>query len=318
MAIESPTPKQLLVESIIWFSIGLVLFIGRLCSRRLLKGSWKNLGLDDGLMVLTFVFYTVLLILLQLAIRHGTNQMQPHEIPAVLADPAKIRDRIYGSKVIVGSNQAYLLTLWGTKSCMLALYYRMTANTSAQTVVKFVMGYTILWFLIIEITYLTICRPFSQYWAIIPSNPQCYNYNIGCILVTVGNVSSDLLMLGIPIPFVLHSQLPPMKQAALVGTFSLGLFVIVAAVLGKAYNFALPKVTIFLLWDVRETSTAVFVANLICLWPLARKLFGWRSFLRGTSGRQTGLSGGKADDGHIQMNHRDGYGDLASVEDGRV
>jgi hypothetical protein len=66
-------------------------------------------------------FYTSLLILLQFSVRYATNEINPSDIPTVLADPKQVSDRIYGSKIVVGSNQAYLLTLWGVKACLLTL-----------------------------------------------------------------------------------------------------------------------------------------------------------------------------------------------------
>ncbi len=112
------------------------------------------------------------------------------------------------------------------------------------------------------------------------SNPQCANYFIYCIIQMVFNVSSDLLMLAVPIPFVIGAQVSRAKKVLLVGIFSLGVFVILAAVLNKVYNFTEPNVTVYMVWDIRETSTAVYVANLMCCWPLAKKVLGMSKYLR--------------------------------------
>jgi hypothetical protein len=58
---------------------------------------------------------------LQFSSRYATNQLDAADLPAVLADPKEVADRIYGSKIVVGSNQSYLLTLWGVKACLLTL-----------------------------------------------------------------------------------------------------------------------------------------------------------------------------------------------------
>jgi hypothetical protein len=82
----------------------------------------------------------------------------------------------------------------------------------------------------------------------------------------------------------------------LIGIFSLGIFVILAAVLNKYYNFALPNFTVYMVWDIRETSTSIMVANIMCLWPLIRKITGWSTFLRHSTGSNsrslTGISPG--------------------------
>jgi hypothetical protein len=36
------------------------------------------------------------------------------------------------------------------------------------------------------------------------------------------------------------------------------------------------------IWHIRETSTSVFVANMMCWWPLLRKIFGLKRFLQRT------------------------------------
>jgi hypothetical protein len=47
--------------------------------------------------------------------------MLPSELAGVLANPQDVSNRIYGSKIVIGSNQSYLLTLWGVKACLLTL-----------------------------------------------------------------------------------------------------------------------------------------------------------------------------------------------------
>lgn len=60
--------------------------------------------------------------------------------------------------------------------------------------------------------------------------------------------------------------------------FSLGIFIILAAILNKYYNFSNPLTTVYQLWYIREASVAIFVVNLICWWPLLRKVFGVKAF----------------------------------------
>ena len=150
--------------------------------------------------------------------------------------------------------------------------------------VKIVMGYTIFGLLAIEIPYFFIlCRPFAEYWALPVKSPQCASYFYYCIIQMVFNISSDLLMLAIPLPFVINAKVPPLKRAVLVAIFSLGIFIIMAATLNKYNNFVMPNTTVYMKWDIRETSTSIFVSNIMCLWPLLRKIFGWRAFQRNSS-----------------------------------
>ena len=158
-------------------------------------------------------------------------------------------------------------------------------NSTHNIYVKIVAAYTLIALVAIEIPYFfVLCRPFSQYWAMPVHNPQCASYWNYCIIQMVFNVSSDLLTLLVPLPFVVGAHVPPAKKVLLAGIFSLGIFVILAAILNKVYNFTSPNVTVYMLWDIRETSTAVYVANMMCWWPLLRKLFGKSAFLRDSFG----------------------------------
>jgi hypothetical protein len=161
----------------------------------------------------------------------------------------------------------------------------MTRLTSQHTFVKFVIGYTALGFFALEIACLSFCRPFSQYWAFPVKNVQCMTYWNYCIVQTVFNISSDAIMLAIPIPFIIKANLPPLKKILLFAIFSLGIFVITAAILHKVYNFTMPETTIYMIWNIRETSTSIYVANIMCWWPLLRKLFGFGRFVLSSKSR---------------------------------
>jgi hypothetical protein len=150
--------------------------------------------------------------------------------------------------------------------------------------VKIVIGYVAFGLLAIEIPdFFILCRPFSHYWALPVDNPQCTTYFYYCIIQMVFNVTTDLLMLGIPVPFIINVRVTHIKKAMLIGIFSLGIFVILAAVLGKYYNFTMPNTTVYMVWNIRETSTSIYVANIMCLWPLLRKMFGWSTFSRSSA-----------------------------------
>jgi hypothetical protein len=160
----------------------------------------------------------------------------------------------------------------------------MTRDTPNNIYVKLVIGYTAVGLFAIEIPYFFIlCRPFSQYWALPVKNRQCSSYFYYCIIQMVFNVSSDFLMLLLPLPFIINAKVPPLKRALLIAIFSLGLFVILAAILNKYYNFTMPNTTVYMVWHIREASTSVYVANIMCWWPLLRKFFGLKKFLQKSS-----------------------------------
>jgi len=94
----------------------------------------------------------------------------------------------------------------------------------------------------------------------------------------VFNISSDIMMLCIPIPLLIRSQLPRANKLILCCLFGLGIFVILCAVLNKYYSFAHPFSPMWEFWYIREASTAILVANMPMCWSLMRRLFKLRAF----------------------------------------
>ena len=225
------------------------------------------------------MIYTTLLVLIQISSRYATNLMDPKDYDEVLADPKQVRDRIFGSKIVIGVEQCMLFSTWGVKTCMLILYWRITQNLRSNLYIKILSVYVALGFIVIMVCYYAIyCRPFSQYWAMPVKNMQCATYQRYSITQAVFNISSDAVMFAIPIPLLIKAQVKKARKVVLIGVMSLGLFTIIAAILNKYFNFASPLTTTYQIWYIREASTAIYVANLMCWWPLLRKIFGLTAF----------------------------------------
>jgi len=130
-----------------------------------------------------------------------------------------------------------------------------------------------------EILYFGVwCRPFHNYWALPTPNRQCDAATNHLITNAVLNISSDIMMLAIAFSLFSRSRLPWNRKAILCGIFGLGIFVILAAILNKYYSFTHPFGTQWTYWYVRESSTAILVANLPFIWTLLRRIFKLKSF----------------------------------------
>lgn len=149
----------------------------------------------------------------------------------------------------------------------------MTQGLRENFLNKLVAGYVLFGYVFIQITFFGVwCRPFSQYWALPPDNPQCSHYGHYCITILIFNTTTDILMFLIPIPLIWKAQMKLKKKLMLCAVFSLGLFNVVAAVLNKTYNWILPGSRVYMIWYVRESSTCIYVANATCCWPLFRTI----------------------------------------------
>lgn len=114
---------------------------------------------------------------------------------------------------------------------------------------------------------------------------QCNTATNHLITNAVFNLTSDIAMIAIGLPMFLRLTLPWSKKAPLIGIFSLGVFVIVAAILNKVYSFSEPFGGAWIYWYIRESSTALIVANLPFVWLLYRKILGIRSVNGTRAGR---------------------------------
>lgn len=263
---------QVLVEGSVEWAVALIFFVGRLWSRVINTGSFKRFASDDYVMMVTFAWYTALLVLLKMTAQHGSNLVPDSEVARLLADPREVKDRIFGSKLTIVVEQCMLHTQWGSKASLLILYHRMTRGLRENIYTKIIAGYILFSYLFIQVTFFAAwCRPFSQYWAFPAKNPQCASYNNYLITILVFNVTSDLLLVAIPIPLIWRASMKRGKKAMMYAVFSLGVFNIIAAVLNKVYNWILPGVPVYMIWYVRESSTCIYVANATCCWPLFRR-----------------------------------------------
>ncbi|KAI0439486.1 hypothetical protein F4803DRAFT_554017 [Xylaria telfairii] len=267
----------LVVESSIWYGLTLMVVAARIGSRKALLGSFKKFQTDDGLMILALATDTALMVAINLLRDKNSNLIDPANPPTLTPD--EVARRVLGSKLVLVVEQTQILTIWLVKACLLLMYSRLTFSTSQKLCVKLTVAYVAFGFVLMEILYFAVwCRPFSQYWAVPPDSTQCSAATNHLITNAVLNISSDLFIIAIPMPIFLHINIAPRKKAILCGVFALGFFTIGAAVANKFYSFNEPYGAQWTYWYVRESSTALIVANIPFLWTILRYCFKLTSF----------------------------------------
>jgi hypothetical protein len=168
---------------------------------------------------------------------------------------------------------------WGTKACLLLLYWRLTQNLTQHLVVKAVAAYVAVTYIVMEVLYFGYwCRPFHDYWQMPATNTQCTTALHHLIMNFAFNLSSDLLIMSIPLPLLLRAKMDLKRKLLLVLPFSMGLFTIVCAILSKHLSFTQPFSAVWVFWYCREASTAMIVTNMPYSWALIRRVFGLTSF----------------------------------------
>jgi hypothetical protein len=166
-----------------------------------------------------------------------------------------------------------LNVIYTIKACMLILYTRLTLGLTVQRLVKYLAIYVAIGWCATEIAFFTACRPFNGYWAMPPPDPQCTTLQHYALVQGCFNVSSDTLMLCIPLPLITRLAMPWKQKGILLVIFSMGIFVILAALLTKIFNLTNIWDPTYMLWYTREASVAVYVSNLPMIWPLLREYF---------------------------------------------
>lgn len=166
-----------------------------------------------------------------------------------------------------------LNVIYTIKACMLIMYTRLTLGLNVQKMVFYLAIYVAVGWASTEIAFFTACRPFVGYWAMPPPNPQCTTLQHYAIVQACFNISSDTLMLFIPLPLITRLNMPLKQKFVLMIIFSMGIFVILAAILTKVFNLSNIWDPSYMLWYTREASVAVYVSNLPMIWPLLREWF---------------------------------------------
>lgn len=172
----------------------------------------------------------------------SSNLIPPGEDVSTFSQ-AEIDTRIFGSKLVLVVEQMQILTIWLIKVCLLTMYLRMTLVLPQHRLVIITFVYVGVTFVVMELLYFAVwCRPFQQYWAL-PTNSsmlccacsqnvwligteQCSAATNHLITNAVFNISSDLIILSIPMPLLFKVRLPKKNKAALIGVFLVGAFTV--------------------------------------------------------------------------------------------
>ncbi|KAA8893055.1 hypothetical protein FN846DRAFT_577565 [Sphaerosporella brunnea] len=256
-----------------WALYGVAIFIYglRLFTRIYYNGFRQGMQSDEIFMLLAMLAYTTLIVSLNMiVVGGGSNLFRPEEFATFT--PLNIKERIKGSKLVIVSEQAMLITIWAVKTCMLIFYSRLTSGLHARRAVKALAIYVVMGFIACELTFFFACRPFKGYWAVPPPDPQCATLVHYATVNAIFNISSDVVMMFIPMPLLIASKLPMKQKVAICTIFMLGVFVIIAAILTKIFNLSNIYSPVYMKWYIRESSTSIYVSNIPLIWPLLRRI----------------------------------------------
>ncbi|RDW92635.1 hypothetical protein BP5796_02029 [Coleophoma crateriformis] len=270
MSSPSSSIDMLAVECWIWYAICVVVVCMRLASQRILYGPRYLLkgNLDDYIVILAMITYTIAVTCLYLY-DHINTPLQYDTLNPVETEEYGIQLGI----INVLSESALQTTVWLIKASLLLVYHRLTRNIKQNKVVKAVAIYCAVGYVAVTLAfYAGWCRPFSQYFVLVPEVEQCYTWIHYNTIQLVFNISSDIMILIIPMSVVITAKVPLEKKIYLFAIFGLGVFVIIAAILQKYHVLSNPYQPVWVPWSIRELSTSMLVANLVLCRPLVQKI----------------------------------------------
>ncbi|RDW64669.1 hypothetical protein BP6252_10320 [Coleophoma cylindrospora] len=216
--------QHLIIESAIWYSIGIVL-VGLRLGGQARRYGIQGLKPEDYGMMLAMLFYTLFVINNVAAAVCFSVGVDSTEGLAEIADNSA---NLYteGSKFALIAEQGTINTLYLVKGCMMVLYHRLTEGRRAQIAAKILSGYTLLGWVVNQFAYfLMTCRPFSGNWSPDPPSEQCISWQNYLILQAAFNISGDCAMLVFPIRLFIQTSYPLKQKIYLSSVFSLGIFV---------------------------------------------------------------------------------------------
>ncbi|KAL3423520.1 UbiD family decarboxylase [Phlyctema vagabunda] len=228
----------------------------------------RNKMLDDYTMILPIFTYTTAIA----GIYTYDGLMSSIDFNTITTEQSMIIGRQLGILNVL-SETAIQTTLWTIKASLLIVYYRLTFNLEYNKAVIAVGVFTGLGYVtVLMVLYYGWCRPFSQYLVLQPEVEECLTWRHYNIIQLALNTSSDLMILIVPVATVLDTRFIMERKTVLACIFSLGIFTITATILTKISVFNHPTEPVWVLWSIREVSTAMLVGNLILCRPMLRKI----------------------------------------------
>ncbi len=108
---------------------------------------------------------------------------------------------------LVAGQQRFKMMLWGMRGILAATFFAIVVSDLAE------------------------CRPFQNYWAVVPDpGGQCRQGYANLITASVGSALTDLLLIIFPVPIISSIQLPLTRKIMLMALFCLGVFNIIITI----------------------------------------------------------------------------------------
>lgn len=263
------TPFQ--VEAWVEYAIGIILLFSRIAYRISTVG-WNWQG-DDYFAIVAVLLLTGETAMLEVIGQWGSIVGMTDEKALSLTDDQK-STIVKGAKADIAGWCLYITLIWCLKACMLFFYRRLTLETKQRRLVYVAAVACLISYIATIGVVLLRCLPFHRNWQIYPyPGDECGSPNQIFLTLVVTNVSTDILILYIPLPLLWVVQMPWSKKIVYGVWLTTGVFVIIASLLRCVLSIKdAAEVDVSTIWAIRETFVGIISVNAPILGPwLIRK-----------------------------------------------
>ncbi|OAA40118.1 hypothetical protein BBO_06176 [Beauveria brongniartii RCEF 3172] len=259
------TPFQ--IEAWVEFAIGITILFSRIAYRTKLVG-FRNWAGDDYFAVAAVIFLVGETAMLHVIGLWGSIVGMNNEKALELSEQQK-EIIIKGAKADIAGWCLYITLIWCLKACMLFFYRRLTLDTFQK---RLVLVAGVAWICSYVATIGVVlfrCLPFHRNWQIYPyPGDECGTPNQIFLTLVITNVSTDLLILYIPLPLLWVVKIPLGKKIIYCLWLTTGIFVVVASLLRCILSIRYAnEVDVSTIWAIRETFVGIICVNAPILGP---------------------------------------------------
>ncbi|KAE8350546.1 hypothetical protein BDV28DRAFT_138925 [Aspergillus coremiiformis] len=260
------TPFQ--TEAWAEYGIGSVVILLRIFARFRVVGV-KNWQGDDYFAFVVLAFWTAELTMLEMIGRYGTNIGLSDAQRASLT-PEQIQPLVRGSKCLLAGWTCYVTLIWSLKACMLFFYHRLTLGLVQRKLVKINAVLCAGTYAVVIFTIFLHCRPLQKNWQVYPDpGINCSVDYVNYIVIAVANVTTDGILVCIPIPLLAKVRLALTRKLIIGLLLCGGVFVMVATLLRCILSLqSINSINTSTIWAIRETFVAIIAVNAPCIKPL--------------------------------------------------
>ncbi|KAK1723330.1 uncharacterized protein BDZ83DRAFT_580984 [Colletotrichum acutatum] len=271
------TPFQ--TEAWTEYGLGVLIILLRIFARWKIVGfNWQG---DDYFAILCLIFWTLELCMLELIGQNGTNIGITNDIGATLTSE-EIAKFEFGSKCLLAGWNFYVTLIWCLKACILFFFSRITLATRQQKIVKWTAVATGIAYVGVISVIWGHCTPVQRNWQVVPyPGDECTLAVANYLSLVVLNISTDFLIVSIPLPLLWAVKLSIKRKLAIGLLLCSGIFVMIAALLRCILSLKdIEGINVSTIWAIRETFVGIIAVNAACIRPL----FSSSRWLRSTKG----------------------------------